>query len=271
MAASKKRKRAGIPNSVRFEVFKRDSFACQYCGLAAPGIVLQLDHIDPHAKGGGDDILNLVTSCVECNSGKGARRLDDNTVVEKQKAQLDELAERRTQLEMVIAWREGLRSIARSEMDVFAEAWRKSLGLMLSDIGIKNARPVIRKSGLPLSLDALDRAVESAAEFENGVATLDSAEYVFNLWRIFSKPADEQRLYLIRARIRERWGRWGRVDESTAIRVLKRALDSGASVNEIDARCTEIMAESHTDFRWWVGDMEAWIVELLRGRDGALA
>jgi len=29
----------------RFEVFKRDKFTCQYCGKAAPDVVLHIDHI----------------------------------------------------------------------------------------------------------------------------------------------------------------------------------------------------------------------------------
>ena len=50
--------------------------------------------------------MNLVTSCKECNSGKGARTLDDKSVVQKQRQQLNDLNERRLQLEMVIKWRE---------------------------------------------------------------------------------------------------------------------------------------------------------------------
>ncbi len=65
-------KRKAIPKSVRFEVFKRDNFTCQYCGRKAPDVVLEVDHINPVANGGENDILNLVTSCRDCNSGKGA-------------------------------------------------------------------------------------------------------------------------------------------------------------------------------------------------------
>jgi len=65
-----KRKRKAIPDSTRFEVFKRDQFKCQYCGRCAPEIVLEIDHVDPHSKGGSDEILNLITSCRDCNSGK---------------------------------------------------------------------------------------------------------------------------------------------------------------------------------------------------------
>lgn len=88
-------KRIAISKKTRFEVFKRDSFTCQYCGASAPDVVLECDHISPVSGGGGNDILNLITSCQACNSGKGARELSDRSAIAKQKAQLDELNERR--------------------------------------------------------------------------------------------------------------------------------------------------------------------------------
>ena len=82
-------KRKKIQKSVRFEVFKRDSFTCQYCGAQAPEAVLHVDHIKPVSNGGDNSVINLVTSCVACNLGKGAKELSDNSVIGKQKAQLD--------------------------------------------------------------------------------------------------------------------------------------------------------------------------------------
>jgi len=56
----------------RFEVFKRDEFTCQYCGRKSPEVVLEADHIVPIAAGGPDDVINLTTSCWECNRGKSS-------------------------------------------------------------------------------------------------------------------------------------------------------------------------------------------------------
>jgi hypothetical protein len=67
--------RKPIGKKTRFEVFKRDSFTCAYCGGSPPETVLELDHIDPVSKGGTNDINNLVTSCFDCNRGKGATPL----------------------------------------------------------------------------------------------------------------------------------------------------------------------------------------------------
>jgi len=68
-------KRTSLSKATRFEVFKRDKFTCQYCGRTPPQVMLQVDHIVAVARGGRSEILNLITSCAECNLGKGARDL----------------------------------------------------------------------------------------------------------------------------------------------------------------------------------------------------
>ena len=60
------------------KIFKRDQFKCQYCGLDGlhrfeDWLILTIDHIHPHAKGGGRSMDNLVTACQPCNLIKGKR------------------------------------------------------------------------------------------------------------------------------------------------------------------------------------------------------
>lgn len=62
--------RKPLSKRVRFEVFKRDGFVCQYCGAHPPDVVLEIDHIDPVSRGGNDEQDNLVTACFNCNRGK---------------------------------------------------------------------------------------------------------------------------------------------------------------------------------------------------------
>jgi hypothetical protein len=64
-----------ISKSLRFEVFARDEFTCQYCGKRPPAVVLECDHVFPRSKGGSDDSVNLITACEDCNRGKSARVL----------------------------------------------------------------------------------------------------------------------------------------------------------------------------------------------------
>lgn len=66
-----------ISKKIRFEVFKRDRFTCQYCGKKTPEVVLEVDHIVSVNDGGQDDLTNLVTSCFDCNRGKGKISLDE--------------------------------------------------------------------------------------------------------------------------------------------------------------------------------------------------
>lgn len=65
-----KNQRIPIGKTLRFKIFKRDMFACQYCGQTPPSVVLEVDHIVPVSKGGDNNELNLLTSCFDCNRGK---------------------------------------------------------------------------------------------------------------------------------------------------------------------------------------------------------
>ncbi|WP_396632575.1 HNH endonuclease [Maribacter sp. R86514] len=66
------KRRIGISQKLRFEIFQRDNFTCQYCGKSREddNIKLELDHIMPVSAGGTDDYHNLITSCKKCNQGK---------------------------------------------------------------------------------------------------------------------------------------------------------------------------------------------------------
>lgn len=69
-------KRKTLSKKIRFDIFKRDTFTCQYCGNKPPSVVLEVDHIKPVASGGCNDIDNLITACFDCNRGKRADSLE---------------------------------------------------------------------------------------------------------------------------------------------------------------------------------------------------
>lgn len=52
----------------RQNVFKRDSYECQYCGTKTE---LTLDHVLPRSRKGRSSWTNLVTACKSCNARKG--------------------------------------------------------------------------------------------------------------------------------------------------------------------------------------------------------
>ena len=57
----------------RSNVYLRDTFRCQYCGVRGTGEDLNLDHVRPRSLGGLTRWENIVTCCVSCNRRKGNR------------------------------------------------------------------------------------------------------------------------------------------------------------------------------------------------------
>jgi 5-methylcytosine-specific restriction endonuclease McrA len=57
------------------EVFRRDDFACQYCGRHSTD--LTVDHVLPKHLGGAHTWTNVVAACPHCNHRKGGRKLEE--------------------------------------------------------------------------------------------------------------------------------------------------------------------------------------------------
>lgn len=140
-------KRKSLTKKMRYEVFKRDKFTCQYCGRTAPDVVLEVDHIHPVSKGGTNDILNLVTSCKDCNRGKGDRTLSDDSVVKKQQEQLLELADKREQIDMMVQWKEELSNLDEYMVDKIDELFQRYCKGSLKESTRKQFGKLIEKYG----------------------------------------------------------------------------------------------------------------------------
>jgi 5-methylcytosine-specific restriction endonuclease McrA len=67
-----------------FQIFKRDSFKCIYCGKSSleDGVKLVIDHVYPQSKGGKTTLFNCVTSCNSCNSSKNRYELKRETILQ---------------------------------------------------------------------------------------------------------------------------------------------------------------------------------------------
>lgn len=61
----------------RRNVMLRDAHQCQYCGKRPPLRDLNIDHVLPRSRGGGDAWDNLVTACRICNLRKSWRTPDE--------------------------------------------------------------------------------------------------------------------------------------------------------------------------------------------------
>jgi|CZKQ01.1.fsa_nt_gi 5-methylcytosine-specific restriction endonuclease McrA len=73
--------------ALRAEVFKRDKYTCQHCGVIGTSTSLHADHIVPFGRHGGLTTLkNLQTLCGPCNYRKGARLEAELTYLSRQNA-----------------------------------------------------------------------------------------------------------------------------------------------------------------------------------------
>lgn len=149
-----------ISKKLRFEVFKRDRFTCQYCGKKAPDVVLHVDHIHPISKGGTSDLLNLTTACSGCNLGKSNRLLSDSSALERQRDEMEALAERREQLELLLRWRDELKKTDEATVDAISFRIGTSTGLEPNENGRQFIRRWLKKFPLSDLLKAIDDSFE---------------------------------------------------------------------------------------------------------------
>lgn len=78
-----------ISKRLRFEVFRRDGYACVYCGRRAPSVILEADHKVPRCRGGPDTLENLAAACWDCNRGKGPIDPDSGEAAQKREYDQD--------------------------------------------------------------------------------------------------------------------------------------------------------------------------------------
>lgn len=189
-------KRRPVSKKLRFEVFKRDGFICRYCGAKPPDVILHVDHVLAVAEGGTNAIDNLVTSCITCNQGKGARGLGETTpwVDEIEVlASLQEMAERRLDLASQAKAVASLRA-AEDEALATVKQW------VMDELGLTEEGGVVADGSLRtfitrLGMDGVSEAIRITA---NRLAVLDITQqwkawkyFCGVCWRIIKESADE--------------------------------------------------------------------------------
>ena len=150
--------RKALSKKTRFEVFKRDKFTCQYCGRMAPDVILEVDHIKPVAEGGTNKMINLITSCRDCNRGKGKQKISDDAELKKQQKELADLANKREQAEMMVRWRDQLIEINEMEVDGIDYSIHQLTGSFLSDHGRMDVAKLIKRFSFTEVSEAVDIA-----------------------------------------------------------------------------------------------------------------
>lgn len=237
--------RKAISKKTRFEIFKRDSFKCQYCGKSAPDVILHVDHIKPVADGGTNHMTNLITACFDCNMGKKDIPLDDNSAIEKQRKQLEELNERRLQLEMMMQWREALASFDDDKVNAFTRRWQQlTKSYDLGENGIKNVKKWLKTFELGFLLDCMEISLSQYGITcsEKGY-THDSVIKVFDyIPKIAKNKIQESKkpylkdLYYMRGILKNRLSYY---DHHRTLTLLEKAHLNGASLPWLKELCTD--------------------------------
>lgn len=121
--AQEPNRRKPVRPSLRFEIFKRDGFTCQYCGGRSPEVVLEVDHIVPVAGGGSNDPENLITACYMCNRGKSDKPLSESMIGQDLHDTTVFLLERETQLREYNVVMDAIRAREESDLAELVSHW----------------------------------------------------------------------------------------------------------------------------------------------------
>lgn len=260
--------RKALSKKLRFEVFKRDKFTCQYCGKKAPDVILQVDHIDPVDLGGSNEILNLITSCQECNSGKKAIPLDKDVILDKQRRQLEELQERREQIEMMFDWKKSLDSLGEHSAELLIEYIENNIyPYTLNDKGTRDIENLIKKFSIDEIFSAIDKGKTVYLKYdENGKLTQDSVDILLNKLSgiiINSRRSSvDNKIHYIKGICRNRFGYW---DDQQGITILKAYVNALRNQSWSDDKIlldleTEASDVAKNSKNWseWRNTMEKW-------------
>lgn len=241
-----------LSKKLRFEIFKRDKFSCQYCDKSAPDVILEVDHIHPKAEGGTDDILNLVTSCHDCNAGKNKRKLSDDAVIKKRKKQLDVIQERREQLEMLVEWQKSLFDIEDQTVKELANIWAKlCTAYRPNESGLNQIRQWLKRFTVVEIAEAMRISTKQYLKFEDDKITAESAS---KAWDYTPKIATGQKhqqgkpylkdLYYIRGILRNRLSY---INEWMCVKLMEQALEVGVTMENLKEFALQV--KNWTQFR----------------------
>jgi len=206
-------KRKTVSNELRFEVFKRDKFTCQYCGRKAPDVVLNVCHINPIPKGGGDELLNLITSCADCNNGKSDKELDDSSVIEKQRLQLELLQEQREQMILMIEWKKSLSNLTDDTINLIVNYVENKISpYTLNESGRKSVEKWIKDFSINEILDAIEESARTYLKYDEENLQKDSVELflskVSGIIVVKNMPPIKQKIAYIKGIARNRFSYW---------------------------------------------------------------
>ncbi len=117
-----------ISKSLRYDIFARDGFTCQYCGRKPPVVILQIDHRIPVSKGGTNDPLNLLSSCEDCNGGKSAKIPGEGSPTADAEALRLRVIQESLEYENYVATQAQREAVLREVVNALRSQWKVATG-----------------------------------------------------------------------------------------------------------------------------------------------
>lgn len=272
--------RKPISKKLRFEIFKRDKFQCQYCGRTAPDVVLQVDHIDPVANGGSNDLINLITSCFDCNQGKKATLLSDDTVVQKQRKQLELLQERREQLELMIEWKKHLAGFDTEKVKMISDYWTSLMSpYQLTENGVKKLELLLKSFSIESVLESIDVVKEKYIKYDaDGQITKESIETAFNkiggVCAVKNMSEIDKKISYVKGICKNRFSNWNvRTGSIVLVNYVKSLKEHGLAEEDIVKKIeNEIIPKTKefsnfTQWKNWIEKITDEIVDYVEDKD----
>lgn len=252
-----------VSNRLRFEILRRDRFACRYCGARADdGAVLEIDHVLPKVLGGDDKATNLVAACVDCNGGKTSSHPDSPSIEDVEADSIRWWKAMRRAANKVLADREALAE-ARQQFEASWNCWTYADGderkhLPKPDDWAESVEDLL-SAGLPLWV--LQECIREAMKAGRGCNsyfdhTLTLARRRFSELRndalgtaATETLADESEVYDARAVVRDLLD-YVNEEEREAEFVKVRKEWETADEDEVEALAAERLASRAFEDRW---------------------
>ena len=242
--------RPSILKSLRFDVFKRDSFTCQYCGRRAPDVALYCVHVNPSAESGGQTLATFTTACGDCKVGKVLDEDNDHSVLMRRLNRLTVLQEREEQAEMLAEWERERSNLDEVPVTRLDKQWIELTGYRLAEAGRAKVRNLVKKYGAELVGEAMRTA---AAEYlergKSGAATeasmarcFDSIGAIASVEHAERLEPGARRMFFIRDALRKRLSH---CPHGHALNLIRSAARSGASLDLISKIGEEAPTWSH--------------------------
>lgn len=177
-----------LSKKLRFKIFTRDGFTCQYCGRNPIDheVVLEVDHSLSKKDKGTNDEDNLVTSCFDCNRGKSKSSI----ILSKKIDIKQKLKNAKDQLEQV----KGMSKLVKlkREIDSSKLEWVDDfVGCYSESLQVKMKKIVKKELGYGTEISVLQECMEITFDKfcdQDNFYTNDFAKYFYGVLRNRKPP-----------------------------------------------------------------------------------